>query len=137
MITRAIDAAAAAACGAAVILIAVQIKPMPSTIEQALTTEFGLVWAIVLLASSLAATVGSLFRRKSWALMFEYGGWLGMAGMALTYGGATVARFGLVTSMITVGFTCSLSLLCLGRWWAIHAALWRAQKQVRAEETDT
>lgn len=132
MISRVIDAAAAAACGASVFLIAVQVKPMPSTIEKALTPEFGLVWASVLLVSSLAATIGALFRRRSWALLFEYGGWLGMAGMALTYGGATMVRFGLVTSMVTVGFTCSLSLLCLGRWWGIHAALWRAQRRAKA-----
>lgn len=135
MITRALDAAAALACGAAVFLIAVRVKPMPSTLDEALTPLFAATWALLLLASCLTAAFGVTFRSRPWALLCEYVGWLGIAGMVLVFGGATAIRFGLTAGLTTVGFAASLSLLCLSRWWVIHAALWRARRREVRRET--
>lgn len=129
MIVKFIDAAAAAGCGTAVLLIALRVKDMPSTIEQALTPTFGIVWALLLLAGSLSAMVGSLARPHVKALALEYLGWLAMSFSVFIYGFATAIRFGLVVGLTTFGFTMALGLLTFGRWWGIHAALWKASRQ--------
>ena len=119
---RAYDALAAAFSGGGVVLIATGIKPVPAVI--AYLGLLAYMWGGLMLAASIAATVGSLMRtrderalrRRFWSVSLERAGWPVIGGCALVFCIGVVGQFGFVDAALTLGWSGFTIATCAGHW---------------------
>lgn len=119
---RYLDAVAAAATGGGVVLIAAGLKPVPEVIGYLGPVAY--LWALLMLVSSLAATVGSMLRtrdphklkRADWSVLLEKAGWPLIAGCALVFCLGVVSTYGVSAAALTLGWSVSTIAFCLGHW---------------------